>query len=107
MEDHICQICHVKIKPGGTFYKYKTEFISGFDGVLPETADLELDLLEALSGLDKLSEEEAMDEVYQKIELVLCPACKDKICEQIKALTPKKKIGAKIIPFPSRKKPKA
>jgi len=88
-EDHLhCQCCGATILPGGAFYHCKTEFISGFDGVLPDSPDPEADIEAALQQLKAISAQEAMDEIYENIELVLCPACRTKLQKAILAMLP-------------------
>ena len=84
-----CQSCGMKIPPGGVFYIGRTEIISGSDGILPDTEESGDRIMEkALKEISKVkSEQEFMDEVYQKIELTLCGRCRlifrDRILDMI------------------------
>jgi len=85
-----CQICGTRIPPGGVFYIGRTEIISGSDGILPDTDELNDKTIEkALHEITVLkSEQELMEEVYQEIRIVLCGRCRiffrDKIFDMIK-----------------------
>lgn len=70
------------------FYIGRIEIISGFDGVIPEPNDgpdeIIHSVLEEISGK---TEKELEDDVYEKIELVLCSRCRQKLRNCINLMT--------------------
>jgi hypothetical protein len=84
------QVCGGDIPPGGIFYIGCTEIISGSDGILPDTGESgEKIIAKALHEIsERKSEMELMEEVYQKIRVILCGQCRipyrDQILDKIK-----------------------
>ena len=102
MQKHICESCGVKIPVGDLFFQFRAEFISGFDNYLPES-DKDADRLieEACQAIEEgRSEQELMDEVYEEISFLLCPACRKKVRNYLHSLKAAKPKSEKIIPFP-------
>ena len=84
-----CQICGAYIPPGGVFYIGRTEIISGSDGILPDTDKPDEIIERALNEIvERKTEKELMDGVYQEIKLVLCGRCRisfrDRVLDMIK-----------------------
>lgn len=102
-QEHICQCCGVTIPSGGLFYRCRMEIISGFDIYIAEyEEDADKLIEEACREMAGRSPEELMNEVYEEISFLACPACRSKIRQQLLALLKKKSMPAKIILFPPK-----
>ena len=97
MKKRFCQLCNTTIAPGGQFYIWRMEFASGTDAFLPEIEDPDGYINETLKELEGKSEEELLDDIFQKMKFVICRACCLKVKRQ---LTKMKKHKGKIVPFP-------
>ena len=99
-----CQNCRQQIPAGGSFYCCRTEIVSGFDGRLPES-DLDPDhaIAEACDEIETFSAEEAMDDVYQEIKIILCPTCRLTLRDNLLAMKKPPKKSTKVLKFPPTK----
>lgn len=81
-----CARCGRRFRKGGTYYTVKAELISVFDGHINDrAADFEKKLGEIEKELKDTPEKELEEQVYKKIEYLVCVACRDEIDEFLKA----------------------
>ena len=88
MKHFSCQLCGLGILPGGSFYKIKTQIISGFDGVIagPLSGTSSTEFKSALDAVKNKTDQELMEDVFEEINIVVCPACRHKFRSQIKSM---------------------
>ena len=97
---HPCAGCGCSIPRGGLFYRCRTEIISGFDHYIPESeADGERLIREAGESLAGRSPAELEAEVYEEISFLVCPACRQKLRQQLLAMQARKAKAEKILLF--------
>jgi len=71
-----CARCGLAFRQGQTRYIVTINVVADFDGVIsPPSSPLELQRL--WEEVEKKSEEELTNEVYQKLSFVLCKPCRD------------------------------
>lgn len=93
MNGYNCKSCGRYIPEGGLFYISRIEIVSGFDGVIPEpTEDPDTvisSFLKEFQGRqrDRETEKALENEVYEKIELLLCDRCRNKLRNCINLMT--------------------
>jgi hypothetical protein len=84
-----CHLCGKRFKKGGLKYRLKAELVSDFDGYLSlpydEKKDYSQEIRDTVEALKGKSEKELEEEVYQKLELLLCPDCKRKLISFLKS----------------------
>ena len=83
-----CDRCEAELPLGSTKYKVRVEITSDFDGYLP-ASDFEDDeersrFLEKIAKLDQNTME---DQVHMEINLLLCPACRQRFIEDLDLAT--------------------
>jgi hypothetical protein len=101
VQEHTCESCGAKIPAGDLFYRFHTEFISGFDNYVPEPEeDAERLIMEACKAMLGRSEKELMNEVYEEISFLLCPGCRKKVRSYLLSMKAAKPKAGKILHFP-------
>ncbi len=90
-----CHACGRTVDPGGLFYISRTEIISGFDGVINEPVE-EADavIAAAIRAMDAKPAQELMDDVYQEFRFILCPSCRLKLRDMLRAFARQPKGGS-------------
>lgn len=102
-----CHECDAPLPAGALFYQCQTEFISGYDENHPYlNGEADEDIDELVARLQEQDAQEVMDDVYQKIEFVLCPVCRKHLARELQerfGSHSESKQLAKIVPLPSKK----
>lgn len=79
-EKRRCEYCGKRLKKGGNNYRLNIEIISDFDGhlslPLDEQRDYQQDIKTILEQIKDKSSSELEDEVYLKIEKIICAECR-------------------------------
>ncbi len=102
-----CHECDEPLPAGALFYQCQVEFISGYDEDHPYSGgetDENIDTL--VSRLEEQDPQDVMDDVYQKIEFVLCPVCRKRMAGELQkrfARHTETKKMAKIVPLQPKK----
>ena len=102
-----CHECGEPLPVSALFYQCQVEFISGYDEDQPysgDEADENIDTL--VARLEEQDAQDVMDDVYQKIAFVLCPACRKRMARELQkrfARHTETKQLAKIVPLPPKK----
>ena len=82
-KSHQCAICGRRFKKGGAKYRLNLEVISDFDGYLSvpinKQQDFQEQLKKILEQLQQKSPTELEEEVYVKMERMICPNCRETI----------------------------
>jgi len=80
----LCDHCGQEIEPGRAHYRVAVTLEAGFDGVLADMPG-EGDIGDTLKKLekDKRTAKELENEIYQSLELILCPGCRNKLEGQL------------------------
>ncbi|MCC6160057.1 MAG: hypothetical protein IT350_18545 [Deltaproteobacteria bacterium] len=72
---------------GGTSYDVSIRIVSGFDGFVPEAegddAGREARIAGLMETLDRMSEQEIENDVFQEIEFTLCPDCRKRFVAEL------------------------
>ncbi|MCL4235645.1 MAG: hypothetical protein KJ042_14130 [Deltaproteobacteria bacterium] len=72
---------------GGASYDVHIRIVSGFDGYVPEAEGDEAGREERIAGLmatlDRMSEQEIENDVFQEIEFTLCPDCRKRFVAEL------------------------
>ena len=87
-----CSVCGAELLLGGVKYNVQIKITSAFDGFLPEVneendEERRKQIERLIHDLDAMSVEDAEAEVYQEINLVLCPTCRRRLLRTLSAVT--------------------
>jgi len=84
MKQKNCFRCGMELLPGGPFYIVHIRVVSGFDGILTETAEgIDQELRELIEQAEHLDPSELEKDVYEEITLVICKSCRDRFVDEI------------------------
>jgi hypothetical protein len=104
MEQHTCDSCGVNIPEGGLYYNCRTEIVSGFDNLIPDSQLKDPDALirDACKALSGREQKEVAAEVYEEISFVVCPACRTMLRKQLLAMKLNGDTSGKVLLFPPK-----
>jgi len=102
MVQRLCDTCGVNIPEGGLFYRCRTEIVSGFDHVIPESQLKDPDALirSACKALSGKAQKEVSAEVYEEISCTICPDCRTQLRKYLLAMKPDRAKSGKVLLFP-------
>jgi len=84
MKQKNCFRCGKELLPGSPFYIVHIRVVSGFDGILTETAEgIDQELRELIEQAEHLDPSELEKDVYEEITLVICKSCRDRFVDEI------------------------
>jgi hypothetical protein len=85
MGERNCSRCGKGLQPGGLFYVVHIKVLSGFDGILSETAgEIDQQLQGLLEEVQRLDPKELEKDVYEEITLIMCKSCRDRLVDEIR-----------------------
>jgi len=89
-----CDFCGKRFKKGGTRYRLRLELFSDFDGYLEDFSKkpdsfLKERIEKILEQTKDKTQKELEEEIYLKMDLLLCISCRDLFCRSLKELEKK------------------
>jgi len=85
MKEKNCFRCGKELQPGGLFYVVDIKVLSGFDGILAESAEgIDQQLKQLLEQAERSDPRELEKDVYEEITLIMCKSCRDRFVDEIR-----------------------